>query len=238
VITTSRGPERADLAIAFHGIGTPPPWVDDAERRYWCDEARYVELLDALLVRATASGRRLAITFDDGNQSDIERALPPLLARGACGEFFVCTARIGTAGYLSAESLRALHAAGMVIGSHGARHVDWTTCDDATLAAEVHAPLAQLGELLGCVVDRIAIPFGAYDRRVVGELRRSAARVVYSSDEDLPQATALLTPRFSVTDDWTVAHVEAMFGRRAFSLATARRRAIQWLKRTLPARAR
>ena len=238
MITTHQGPERADIAIAFHGIGTPPPWVDDAERRYWCDEARYVALLDALLTHAAASGRRLAITFDDGNQSDIERALPPLQARGACGEFFVCTARIGTQGYLSAASLRALHAAGMVVGSHGARHVDWTTCDDATLAAEIHAPLAQLGDLLGSVVDRIAIPFGAYDRRVVGELRRAAARVVYSSDEDLPTPGALLTPRFSVTDDWTVAHVEAMFGRRARSLATAKRRAIQWLKRNLPARAR
>ena len=61
----------------------------------------------------------VALTFDDGLTSHHDVVLPRLARHGCRATFFVPAGLLGTAGHLGPSEVRALHAAGMEIGSHG-----------------------------------------------------------------------------------------------------------------------
>ena len=61
------------LILNFHGLGSPPSYVDDAEAEFWVSVHFFAQVLDRS--RGVAGVR---ITFDDGNASDFETALPEL----------------------------------------------------------------------------------------------------------------------------------------------------------------
>jgi peptidoglycan/xylan/chitin deacetylase (PgdA/CDA1 family) len=168
----------ADVAIlTFHGVGTTPREVDADERSTWLARDAFESALDLVAKRADVE-----ITFDDGNASDLEIALPALLARGRTAAFFVPAGLIGHVGYLDARGLRSLAAAGMVVGTHGMRHRPWTGMPATAVEEELFEARDRLEQILGREVDQAACPFGAYDRRTLGLLRDAGYVRVYTSD--------------------------------------------------------
>jgi hypothetical protein len=123
-------------------------------------------VLDAVVERSD-----VRISFDDGNASDVEVALPRLVEHGLTAEFFLLAGVLGDHGRVDHAGVRALLEAGMAIGSHGWPHRDWRRVDDAQAREELDDAHRVLGELTGRTVSRVAIPFGSYDRYV---LRRVA----------------------------------------------------------------
>ena len=79
------------LNFTFHGIGDPPVAVSDAEHDVWLSQADFADALSA--IRWLPS--RSTVSFDDGNASDLEIALPALLERGMSATFFVVADRLG-----------------------------------------------------------------------------------------------------------------------------------------------
>jgi peptidoglycan/xylan/chitin deacetylase (PgdA/CDA1 family) len=199
-------PARAsyETVVTFHGVGEPPARVAAAERAVWVSEESFLGTLDV------AVGGRFRITFDDGNASDLEIALPALLERGLVAEFFIPTARLGRSGYLEAEALRELVDAGMGVGSHGIDHVSWRGLSEAELSAEVEGSRKHLEDVLGGPVTHAACPLGAYDRRVLRALRASGYRRVYTSDGGPARADAWLLPRTTLLRDGSAAEVMAL----------------------------
>jgi peptidoglycan/xylan/chitin deacetylase (PgdA/CDA1 family) len=165
------------LNITFHGIGEVPETVSGGEAAVWVDPDDFHAALDRL-----APHERVRITFDDGNRSDVELALPALKDRGLVGRFFVVVDRIGETGYLDADDLRELAREGMTIGSHGVAHRPWRTVDDAALSDEVMRSRQVLESIVGRPVVEAACPFGSYDRRVLRAVRRAGYCRVYTSD--------------------------------------------------------
>src|SRR5688572_20028566 len=108
--------------LTFHGLGPVPDRVEGSERSVWVERELYESILDEVHGRDDVE-----ITFDDGNISDLEIGVPALAERGMRATFFVLGGRIGAPGYLGAEDVRALAAAGMGIGCHGAEHRSWRT---------------------------------------------------------------------------------------------------------------
>ena len=92
----------------FHGIGSPHGGVTDKnEPMYWLSRETFVSLLQAIVV--TREGDLpVAITFDDGNESDALIALPELAKRNLKAIFFVVGGRIGMPHYLDRAALRDL----------------------------------------------------------------------------------------------------------------------------------
>lgn len=99
--------------------------------RYKLSRAAFAAQLDAIaaataapplsLETLPARGGGWALTFDDGGAS----ALPvgeALAERGWTAHFFVTTDRLGTAGFLRPDGVRALGGMGHVIGSHSRTH--------------------------------------------------------------------------------------------------------------------
>ena len=84
---------RSVLILTVHGIGPTSRTLDPGEDRTW------VRLNSSSRCSTLSSaGRDVQLTFDDGNASDIEIALPRLLERGLSAEFFVCAGLLGEPG--------------------------------------------------------------------------------------------------------------------------------------------
>jgi peptidoglycan/xylan/chitin deacetylase (PgdA/CDA1 family) len=165
------------LNLTFHGIGEPPSAVGDAERDVWLSEADFAASLDAIRTLPEAT-----VSFDDGNSSDLQIALPALLERGISATFFVVAGRLGEPDYLSAADLRTLRDEGMTIGLHGMHHQRWRGLSDDDLDEEISGARRRLEDAAGARLDAAACPFGAYDRRVLARLRRAGFAAVFTSD--------------------------------------------------------
>lgn len=193
------GMSEQQIGIIFHGIGKPGRTLDASEAPYWISEDRFVAVLDRLMARPDR--HRFRLSFDDGNVSDHDTALPHLLARGLSADFFVLTGRIGQAGSLSEPQIRALRDAGMGIGSHGVGHVRWSDLAADALARELKDSRRSLEAVTGDKVDTAGIPFGAYNARVLKGLRDAGYKTAYSSDRGLMTQDGFLRPRTSVRSD-------------------------------------
>ncbi|MEA5361930.1 polysaccharide deacetylase family protein [Amycolatopsis sp., V23-08] len=161
----------------MHGIGRPARQLEPGENERWVTVEQFERILDAVQDRVDVH-----LTFDDGNESDVEIALPRLVERGLAAEFFPLAGRLGQRGYLDREALRELARAGMEIGSHGWEPRDWRRLDDRHARRELTEAPKLLGDLCGKPVQRYSLPFGAYDRRVLTRLKQAGATRVYSSD--------------------------------------------------------
>jgi peptidoglycan/xylan/chitin deacetylase (PgdA/CDA1 family) len=187
---------RAVTNLTVHGIGEPARELDPGEGETWVSVARFERVMDAVAGRPD-----VRITFDDGNASDVEIALPRLVERGLRAEFFVLAGLLGEPGRLDSTGVRELLSAGMRIGSHGWAHRDWRTLDAGQAAEELSAAHHLLGQLTGEPVSRVAIPFGSYDRRVLSRLRRAGVTRAYTSDGGRARPDAWLQPRTSLKRD-------------------------------------
>ena len=199
------------LVLTFHGIGEATRVLDAGEDRVWLSRDRFLRLLDAVV-----DDRRVEITFDDGNRSDVDGALPALLDRGLHATFFVCSGRLGSSGFLSDTDLRELVEKGMEIGSHGMTHRSWRALDAATAQAEIVDAKAVLARSIGRPIVKAACPFGAYDRGALKRLKRAGFETVYTSDGGLSRPGQWLKARNtvgpqdepSVVGTWLASHAK------------------------------
>ena len=181
------------INLTFHGVGTATRRLEQGEDDVWVSSEQFRAMLDSAAVR-----QDIRISFDDGNASDVDEALPALRDRGLSATFFVVAGRVGTSGFLDASGIRELADAGMTIGCHGMRHQPWRKLDDATL----HNELVEARRVLEAIVDRpvtqAACPFGSYDRHVLSTLRRCAYVNVYTSDRGTARPRDWLQARNTV----------------------------------------
>ena len=218
--------KQRSINLTFHGIGEPGRDLEPGEDDVWVTRAAFHAILDSVADRDD-----VRITFDDGNVSDVEHALPALSERGLHATFFVVAGRIGQPGFLDRDDIRTLAGAGMTIGCHGLRHRPWRDLDDRELRREHFDARRLLEEIVERPVDEVACPFGSYDRRVLGSLRRARYRTVYTSDRGATTAQNWIQPRNTVgshDDGRLLARIVSDQGRRSTAV---RRHAKQAVKR-------
>ncbi len=226
------GSAKQDVALIFHGIGTPGRELEQGEAPYWISAQRFAQVLDR--IAALPDPGRVRITFDDGNTSDHDIALPLLRDRGMTADVFVLTGRIGRAGSLSAEQINALQATGFGIGSHGIAHRDWRRVDAGLLRDEVTQSREELSEICGAPIMEAAVPFGSYDARVLKALRHAGYVRVWTSDRGRFDPLAFLAPRTSIRADTTDPQLDAMMSGRMPAIARLRRAVGMAQRRFLP----
>ncbi|MGD0411785.1 MAG: polysaccharide deacetylase family protein [Verrucomicrobiota bacterium] len=186
------------IILNFHGIGPEPPGLAPGEHNCWTEASFFQGILDLVRDRADVQ-----ITFDDSNVSDYQIARPALMARRMKAKFFAVAARIDQPGYVSSRQLQEMSGAGLTVGSHGMQHRGWAGLNAEDLIEELIEARSRLEKIVGAPVQEAACPFGSYDRRVLGALRRAGYERVYTSDEGPAPAGAWLQPRNTVhrTDD-------------------------------------
>jgi peptidoglycan/xylan/chitin deacetylase (PgdA/CDA1 family) len=212
--------------ICFHGVGAPARELEPGEQAYWIGRAQFEDILDSV-----GSHPCVDLSFDDGNSSDVRIALPALVSRGLVARFFVLAGRLGAPGSLGATDLRALHDAGMVVGSHGMHHRPWRRLDDEAARVELVEARERIGEASGAPVAEAACPLGRYDRRLLADLRRLGYTRVYTSDRRRARPGAWLQPRYSVRSGDDEASVRRMVTEAPSAIEGVHRAAVGLAKR-------
>jgi peptidoglycan/xylan/chitin deacetylase (PgdA/CDA1 family) len=108
----------------------------------------------------------VAITFDDGSETDLHTAAPLLDNAGFHATFYVIAGWLGRPGYMSASQLRELHARGFEIGCHSMTHKYLTGLTDRELRVEIADAKARLEEILGAAVNHLSCPGGFWSTKI------------------------------------------------------------------------
>jgi peptidoglycan/xylan/chitin deacetylase (PgdA/CDA1 family) len=186
-------PAGVITSICFHGVGEPPTALEPDSHEYFVSVDLFLAVLDEAAARPWVS-----LTFDDGYASDVEVALPALRERGLTATFFPVGGKLGQPGYLDAVNIRALSAAGMPVGSHGMWHRSWRDLDAQAEYEELVVARSLIGSAAQAPVRAAACPFGWYDRRALGALRRHGYEQVFTSDRRRARVGFWLQPRYSI----------------------------------------
>ena len=195
--------------LCFHGIGVCTQEREPGEARYWISAGVFRGILDEVRDRPDVK-----ISFDDGNRSDVDIALPALRERNVSATFFALAGRLGDTASLTPADLRELRTEGMVIGTHGCSHIPWRGLS----RADAHREFIEARDLLaeaseGEILDA-ALPLGRYDRRLLAQLRDARYRTVFTSDRFRARAGSWLQARYSVTASDTVESVRTVLTRQ------------------------
>lgn len=212
--------------VCFHGIGAPQRRLEPGEDAYWIGRDVFLGVLDRVVGRDD-----VRLSFDDGNSSDVEIALPALLERGLHASFFVVAGRLDRPGSLGRDDVRLLHGSGMTIGNHGMTHRPWRGLDPARRREELVTARRVLQDVTGSRVHDAALPLGRYDRAVLHELKPLGYRTVQTSDRRWAHSDRWLQPRYSVRSGDTVESVERDVLRRPPVAARARGALVGTVKR-------
>lgn len=173
--------------------------------------------LEGLLQRrAGAGGPAVCLTFDDGNVTDHEHALPALSRRGWSGVFFVVPAWTGQPGYMDQRQLRELSEAGMAVGAHGFDHTWLATLDDDAVRRQMREARAALSDVLGRPPLAVSLPGGSGGARAVRIAREQGFELVATSEPQLARPARSLAPmpRFAVRCDHGAPLVGALAAQR------------------------
>jgi peptidoglycan/xylan/chitin deacetylase (PgdA/CDA1 family) len=214
------------LILTFHGIGPVPRPFDPGEDQVWLDCDAFKRILDVVVDQP-----HVEITFDDGNASDLEHAVPALRERGLRATFFVLAGRLNEPAFLTPGELCRLCDEGMGLGSHGMSHTPWRRLDTQRAAEEIDHAKAELEALVGRSISQAACPFGAYDRRSLALARAAGFDTVFTSDGGVSRRDQWLRPRNTVHVDDSPASVRRLLRMRSFDLPDWKRRAKTLVKR-------
>jgi peptidoglycan/xylan/chitin deacetylase (PgdA/CDA1 family) len=212
--------------LTVHGIGPTTRELEPGEDATWVGIHQFEQVLDAVVGR-----HDVRLTFDDGNASDVEYALPRLLERGLTAEFFVLAGLLGDSGRLNADGVRDLIRAGMTVGSHGWAHRDWRRVNAEQATEEIVDAHRVLAAITGQPVSRVAIPFGSYDRHVLRRLRQARVTRVYTSDGGRARPGSWLQPRNSLRHNLDAAWIGRVLTGSPPLTLRARRLAARTVKR-------
>lgn len=119
-----------------------------------------------------AGRKRVAITFDDGTESQFQHAVPALRSRNMTATFFVTTDWIGRAGFMTWDQLRTLASLGMSVQSHTKSHSFLSELGEGELRRELAESKAAIDEALGQETTEISLPGGNAPRRARWHLFR------------------------------------------------------------------
>jgi peptidoglycan/xylan/chitin deacetylase (PgdA/CDA1 family) len=137
----------------------------------------------------------VAITFDDGCETDLLSAAPVLKQLGFGATFYVVAGWIGKPGFLSAAQIRELHDAGFEIGCHSMTHPYLSDLDEAGLHREIGEAKDTIEQLLGGRIEHFSCPGGRSDHRAIRIAKQAGFETVATS---VPRANRPSTNPFSL----------------------------------------
>jgi peptidoglycan/xylan/chitin deacetylase (PgdA/CDA1 family) len=137
----------------------------------------------------------VAITFDDGCETDLISAAPILKQHAFGATFFVVSGFIGKQGFLSHTQLRELAGFGFEIGCHSMTHAYLSDLDDAGLKREIVDAKIALEQMIGRPVQHFSCPGGRYDSRAM-RVAKNAGFVTVSTS--IPRANGTGTDKFAL----------------------------------------
>jgi peptidoglycan/xylan/chitin deacetylase (PgdA/CDA1 family) len=198
----------------------------------WCG----VNVTEALAQNGDGKPR-VAITFDDGSETDLTSAAPLLESAGFRATFYAIAGWVGRSGYLSMSQLRELYGRGFEIGCHSMNHKYLSGLNQRELRVEIADAKAHLEDALGGPVDHFSCPGGFWSAQVARIAKLSGFRSVATSrigrngrHSDRYRLSRIVIMRGMALDDF-----DSLCRGRGLRLKQARERAIAIPKKLLGA---
>ncbi|HET7209604.1 MAG TPA: polysaccharide deacetylase family protein [Terriglobales bacterium] len=139
--------------------------------------------------------RRVALTFDDGCETDLLTAAPILRQNGFGATFYITAGFVGERGYLSSAQLQELSAQGFEIGCHSMTHAYLSDLDETGLRRELIDSKKLLEDWIGKSVDHFSCPGGRISSEALAVAREAGYRTVATSRTHANRAS---TDRFGL----------------------------------------
>jgi len=134
--------------------------------------------------------RAVAITFDDGTETDRLVAAQVLREAAFGATFYVTAGFLGKPGYLSPAQLRELAQLGFEIGCHSMTHPYLSDLDSEGLRYEMGGAREKLEQILGAPVRHFACPGGRYNNQARAIARQTGYLSVATSCPSVNSASA------------------------------------------------
>lgn len=127
---------------------------------------------------ALARPRReaVAVTFDDGCETDLIAAVPVLAELGFSATFYITVGFLGKPGFLTRSQVRQLNDLGYEIGSHSWTHAYLSDLPDPELEYEISDSRRELEQMIGRPVSHFSCPGGRWNQRVAGSVQQAGYR--------------------------------------------------------------
>jgi peptidoglycan/xylan/chitin deacetylase (PgdA/CDA1 family) len=122
-------------------------------------------------LRTDSDSLRVALTFDDGCETDLITAAPALAESGFHATFYIVSDFLGRRGYLSRLQLNELSSLGFEIGCHSRTHAYLPNLDAARLREEIGVAKAELEQILGRPVEHFSCPGGRWSPKAAQAAR-------------------------------------------------------------------
>ena len=142
----------------------------------------------------------ILLTFDDGYADAYTAAFPVLQRYGFQGTFYVITDFVGRPGYLTAEQILEMAAAGMSFGSHAVSHRSLTGLSADRVEQELSRSRAGMENLLQRPVLDFCYPLGRFNQGVRQAVERAGYRSAVTTRYGFASSSAdqLLLPRIRI----------------------------------------
>ena len=175
-----QGPDKVFIPIFLYHRVEPSP----TNNEYYVDPRKFeaqIKLLSDwgyttismdMLVQAITQGaslppRPMLITFDDGHLDNYETVFPIMQRYGFKGVLYIVANYMGADGYMNADQIKEMAAAGWEVGSHSITHSDLTKLDAERQRYEVVASRTILQNALNLPIKSFAYPFGIANSSVI-----------------------------------------------------------------------
>lgn len=156
--------------------------------------------------------KSVALTFDDGCETDLLAAAPILKQAGFHATFYVTAGFLDSPGYMSSAQLQELSSLGFEIGCHSMTHPYLNDLSAQALQTEIVDAKSKLEEILGSKVEHFSCPGGRYDDRALALAKQAGYRSVANSRShaNSPSTDRFQLGRVAIMRDTTTSQFSAI----------------------------
>jgi peptidoglycan/xylan/chitin deacetylase (PgdA/CDA1 family) len=208
---------NGSIVLMYHELEAPARRLCDDNRgytRYVVRKSDFEEHIAALrangfmsrtvsqLTRICDPGHaQVAITFDDGCETDLVTAAPVLAAAGFQATFYIVAGWVGTRGHLSKSQVHDLARLGFEVGSHSLTHAFLPELPTSSVRRELSESKSKLEQLTGETVQHFSCPGGGWDERIAQLAQEAGYSTLATSNVGKNRPGCFRLSRVAVTRD-------------------------------------
>lgn len=177
----------------------------------------------------------VALTFDDGCETDLISATPLLKELGFNATFYITVGFLEKRGFMSKQQARELAHSGMEIGCHSITHPYLTDLTEDGLKHEVADAKKELEDIIGAPVLHYSCPGGRWDERVIRVAREAGYESLATSRIGMnePGGDPFALARTAVTRETGDAEFQVLCSGKGLWKRQARKRALGFAQRLI-----
>jgi peptidoglycan/xylan/chitin deacetylase (PgdA/CDA1 family) len=188
--------KESPVVFCFHSI-SEDGWVFGVAKKDFesllreiLKTKKIVTLKNLLAKKDGYSGKKVAITFDDGYENVFTSAYPILKKYGLTACVFVNTVKVKMSGsnyldkkkLLSFKQIQKLKEQGWEIGYHTKSHSDLRYFNRKKLVDEIFKTKKRFEKKLGFRIDYFSYPYGVFNKRIVDIVKKAGYKYAFTAN--------------------------------------------------------